>query len=306
MAKQTRRQFIGTSVGGAVFAAGLARAQEAPAAMAIARWKGEPIMDEPTDVMAPKLARAALDAVGGMGRFVKKGDVVWIKPNMAWEQPPELAANTNPHLVAALVKMCLEAGAKTVKVGDNTCHDAKKSYVASGIEAAAKDAGAEVVYVDRDRFRSMKIGGEILKEIPVWPGMVESDLLISVPVAKHHGLSTVTLAMKNYMGVVESREKFHQNIPGCLADLTAFLKPRISVLDGIRILTANGPTGGDPKDVKRCNVVAASTDIIALDAFGAELLGYKPADISSIAAGVKLGLGEMDYRKLPAREIEVS
>ena len=307
MTEQSRRDFMkrGAAVTGGLAMAS-AGAETKAADMCIARWKGTPKADEPTDIIAPKLVEQAIEALGGMKRFVKAGDVVWLKPNISWDRTPEQAANTNPDAVKTVVRLCLEAGAKTVKVGDNTCHRDRSAYVTSGIKAAAEEAGAKVLYIDKRRFRDTDIGGASLKNIPVYPEMVEADLLISMPVVKHHSIAKVTVCMKNYMGVIEHRSKLHQDIDGCLRDLTVYLKPKISILDAIRILTANGPTGGDLADVKRLNTIAVGTDIVALDAFGAELLGHKPADIATVATAHKGGLGEMDYRKLALREIEVS
>lgn len=311
MPKPTRRQFLQQTAmtTGALALGSLAvHGQEAaasPADMAIARWSGA--ADAPIADMAVKLTEQAMEAIGGMKRFVKSGDVVWVKPNMAWDRTPEQAANTNPDVVKTLVRLCLEAGAKTVKVGDNPCNDAVKSYTNSGIEAAAKEAGAQVVYLDRKRFKETEIGGPVLKSIPLYPEILESDLIINVPVVKHHSSTTVTLCMKNYMGVVENRRKFHQDLPGCIRDITAYIKPRLSVLDAMRILTANGPTGGNLEDVKRMNLVAAGVDIVALDALGCELLGHQPDTIGTVTAGFEAGLGQIDYRsKLALRELEVA
>ena len=277
--------------------------------MAVARWKGAKPEDEPkVEEIAEKLTRNALTALGGMKRFVSRGDVVWIKPNMSWDRKPELAANCNPAVIAALVRLCLEAGAKKVKVGDNTVNPARYAYANSGIAKAAKEAGAEVVYLDNSRFREMNLKGERVKTLPVYPEIVESDLVINVAVPKHHGLSKATLCMKNYMGVVRSphRRSFHQDIPTCLADLTRFMKPRLSVIDGIRTLIAHGPSGGNPKDVRMKLTVAAGVDIVALDAFGAELLGVKPSEIRTIVKGEEAGLGKMDYRSLRLKELALS
>ncbi|MDX9975091.1 MAG: DUF362 domain-containing protein [FCB group bacterium] len=310
MANQTRRDFLkwSAAAGGAVALSKVASAQDASATMAIARCNSAPVDPAAFSAMAVKMTTQAVDALGGMQRFVKSGDSVWVKPNIGWDRVPELAANTNPDVVATLVKLCLAAGAKQVKVGDYTCNEATKSYVSSGIEAAAKAAGAEIVYIDTNRFREIDLKGKILKKWPVYPDIVEADLIINCPVVKHHSIATMTGCMKNYMGICDNRQKWHQNLSQCLCDITKFLQPkaRLCVLDAIRILTANGPTGGDPKDVKQLNTLAAGTDIVALDAWGAELLGHKPEAIPSIAAGFAEGLGVMDYRSLSPREIEIA
>jgi len=314
MAKRTRRQFLKqtAAAGGALAASSLAakpaQAADAPLDMTIAKWSGTPLPEEQVGKMAAKLVTEAIDGLGGMGRFVKKGNTVWIKPNMAWDRTPEQAANTNPDLVAALVTMCLGAGAKKVRVGDRTCNKAELSYPKSGIEAAAKAAGAEVVYLDDKRTREMEIGGKVLKTWKVFPEIVESDVVINVPVLKHHSIANATICMKNYMGVVsgEKRGVWHQNLETCLCDITRFMNPQVCVLDATRILTANGPTGGNLEDVKRLDTVAAGTDIVALDALGAELMGYELSAVPVVDAAYAAGLGEKDYRKKNLKEIKVT
>ena len=327
MAEKTRREFLRhTAMAGGAFAAGVAlaegalitatpfgaaQAQEAalaPANMCIARWKGDkgPYPDE-IKAMATRLTEEAIAVLGGMSRFVKRDNVVWIKPNMGWDRAPEFAANTNPDVVATLVRLCFEAGAKQVKVGDRTCNNDKKCYPASGIEAAVKEAGGMIVYLDDSRFKEVELKGKRLDKWPLYPDIIEADLVINAPILKHHQISTVTLCMKNYMGVAGgNRGQWHQDMPTCLCDITAYMKPRLCVVDAIRVLTGNGPTGGNLSDVKRMNMLAAGTDIIALDALGAELLGHKPADIKSVAAGHAAGLGEIDYKKLNPKEIQVA
>jgi uncharacterized protein (DUF362 family) len=163
-----------------------------------------------------------------------------------------------------------------------------------------------VVFLDPTRFREMTIRGERLKTLPVCPEIIESDLVINVPIAKHHRMCEATLCMKNYMGLIDKRNLIHQAIPECLTDLVRFVKPRICILDAVRILKANGPRGGDPKDVVLKTTIAAGTDIVALDAWGAEVMGRKPSDIRSIVRGQEAGLGKMDYRSLAPKEIAVS
>jgi len=275
--------------------------------MAIAKWSGSgtPSASE-IEKAAVRMTEQAIDALGGMKRFVSRGSVVWIKPNIGWDRSPELAANTNPDVVATLIRLALDAGAKSVKVGDNPCDLAQKTYATSGIADAAKKAGAEVLFLDRSRFREMNIRGERVTSIPVFPGIVECDLVINVPVVKHHGLAGATMCMKNYMGVIENRKLFHQDISNCLVDITRFMKPQICLLDAVRILKDHGPKGGKPEDVALTMTLAAGVDPVALDAWGAEVLGRKPQEIESIVKGDKAGLGKMDYRSLALKEIAVS
>jgi uncharacterized protein (DUF362 family) len=278
-----------------------------PLDMTIARWTGpKDLQPGQVDQVAGKLAEKAIEAMGGLKRFVTKGSVVWIKPNIGWDRRPEQAANTNPEIVATIIRLCFEAGAKTVKVGDNPCNPAPKTYENSGIAAVARKMGAELVYLDRSRFKDTAIQGERVKSIPIYPGIMECDLVINVPIVKHHCLADSTLCMKNYMGVIENRKSFHQDIPTCLADITRFMKPQICILDAVRILTAHGPTGGRLEDVALRYTVAAGTDIVALDALGAEIMDRKPEKIGSIVKAVQVGLGKMDYRSLALREIAVS
>jgi len=316
MNQHSRRDFLVRSAAAGMSALGAANllAQQAaaaqqPADMSIARWAGP---KEDTDAqikrIAVKLTEQAIQSIGGLKRFVSRGDVVWVKPNIAWDRTPELAANTNPDVVATLVRLCLDAGAKTVKVGDNPCDLAQKTYQSSGIAAAVKPLGAKILFLDSRRFRTVNIRGERVKSLLLYPEILDADVLINVPVAKHHRRAGLTLCMKNYMGVMDNRSPFHQAIPECLADLTRYMKPRtaLCVLDCMRVLNDHGPKGGDPADVMTTLTVAAGTDPVALDAFGAELMGRKPQDIGSVVVGSKKGLGTIDYRSLALREIAVS
>jgi len=313
MSNQSRRDFMlrsaaGISALGAknLFAGEAAGAQK-PVDMTIARWRGaKDLTAGQIKQIAVKLTEKAIEGMGGLKRFVSKGDVVWVKPNIAWDRTPELAANTNPDVVATIVRLCFEAGAKTVKVGDNPCNLATNTYKRSGIAAAVRSLGAKVVSLDRSRFRKTSIRGERVKSLLLYPEILECDLVINVPIVKHHSIPGATLCMKNYMGVMENRSPFHQALPACLADLTRFMKPRICVMDAVRILTAHGPRGGNPADVKLKTTVAAGVDIVALDALGAELLGKKPQEIGTIVKGAQAGLGKMDYRSLRLREMTVS
>jgi len=250
--------------------------------------------------------RAVLDGIGGIGRFVSRGDIVVVKPNIGWDRTPEYAANTNPEVVAAVVGLCIEAGAKKVKVFDHPVSDARRTYRQSGIAEAAAAIGAEVSFTDDRKFREMRIGGNTLKVWPLYTEAVEADKLINIPIAKVHGTSRLTLGMKNLMGVMGGwRGRIHQRIDESLVDLAAFVKPSLVILDAVRILTANGPQGGDLRDVKRLDMVVAGTDQVAVDAFGATLFGLKPADLGYVRIGQQAGLGKMDLEKLSIRKIDL-
>lgn len=275
-------------------------------ALAIARYKSSPEAPDGIAEEAKRLTRAAVEALGGISRFVAKGQTVWIKPNIGWDRRPEQAATTNPDVVAALVRMCYQAGARKVSVSDSPCNSPQRTFPRSGIQQAAEKEGAQVFLMDERKFKKMALNGKVLKEWPVYAGVVESDVLINVPIAKHHNLTRVTLGMKNLMGVAGGeRERFHQRIELALPDLAAFLKPRLVVLDALRILTGSGPTGGNLADVKRRDTVVAGVDQVAVDAYGATLLGHKPQEIEHIVEAGRRGLGAIDFQSLAPKLIEL-
>jgi uncharacterized protein (DUF362 family) len=252
----------------------------------------------------PQIVRSAMDAMGGMKRFISKGDVVVLKPNIGWDRTPAYAATTNPEVVGTLAKLCYESGAKKVKVFDNTVSDARRCYKQSGIADAAAAAGAEMIFMDSRKYREVKLNGTALKTWPLYNDIFEADKVINVPIAKTHSLTTLTLAMKNWMGVMGGvRFRVHQRIDESLVDLIRVIKPTLTVLDAVRILTANGPTGGDLDDVKRLDTVVVGTDQVAIDSFGATLFGMKGSDLNTVKLAAKAGLGVMDLSKLNIKRI---
>ncbi len=252
------------------------------------------------------ITKAAIEAMGGIKRFISRGDVVVVKPNIGWDRLPEQAANTNPDVVATVVKLCFEAGAKKVKVFDRPVNDPRRCYVQSGIAPSASALGAEVNYVDDRKFKDVKINGRALKVWPLYTEVLEADKVINVPIAKHHTLANLTMAMKNWMGVMGgSRRQIHQKLDESLVDLAMTIKPALTILDAVRILTANGPQGGDLKDVKKMDTVIAGVDQVAVDSFGATLFGMKGSDLGYVRVGEKTGLGTMDLSKLKIRKIDL-
>lgn len=257
----------------------------------------------------PRLAtKEAVAALGGMERFISRGDIVVIKPNIGFDRQPEQAATTNPEVVATLAEMCLEAGARQVKVFDRPVNDPRRCYVQSGIEAALKPLdGVELKYVDDRRFRDMRIGGQVLTTWPIYTEAMEADVLINVPIAKHHGSARLTMAIKNWMGIMGgNRSRIHQRLDQALAEMAAFVKPTLTVLDAHRILVANGPQGGSLDDVRHPEVIIAGTDEVAIDSLGATLFDMKGGDLGYVRKAVELGAGEADLNKLKLREIPLS
>lgn len=298
-----RRNFIKTgaiSIGALTLAQDLSLFGSPDSKMSIVKYGSSPTDAAGIAREAEELTRAAVEALGGMERFVSKGETVCVKPNIAWNRTPEMAATTNPNAVAEVVKMCREAGASKVIVLDNTCHKAEQCYPKSGIQEAASKAGAEVILPSRRSFRNTRLNGaQVIKEWELFTDILEADKLINMPIAKHHGLSKLTLSMKNLMGCCGgNRNRFHQNLGGVLTDLAQFFKPDLVIMDAIRIMTANGPIGGNLADVARRDTMIAGVDQVAIDSFGATLFEIDPMEISYIAEGEKRGLGTSDYSSL--------
>lgn len=261
---------------------------------------GQPVVAvaEGTDWAA--VTRRAVAALGGMKAFVKQGDTVVVKPNMGWDRKPEYAANTHPVVMKAIVEECLAAGAKKVKVFDNTCNDARRCYENSGIKAALKDIkNVDVKYVENERFKKTTLNGRFLKEWPLYDEALNADVLINVPIAKHHGLTGLTLGLKNMMGIMgDNRGYIHRSIEDALADVNSRVKSHLVIIDATRILTAHGPQGGNLKDVKVLNRVIASRDIVAADAYATTLFGMDPRSLSTTVTAHRRGLGEMNLDKI--------
>lgn len=238
--------------------------------------------------------RRAVSALGGMESFVRRGEVVLVKPNIGWDRLPEQAANTDPHVVAELVRLCLAAGARKVIVTDISCNDPRRCFARSGIGAAAAAAGAEVVEAQRLRMVPAALPG-LSAGLEVIEDVLRADRVINVPVVKHHSLSKVTLGMKNWFGVMgKGRNRLHQDIDRALAELGATFRPTLTVVDATRVLVANGPVGGSLADVRAVGALAAGVDPVLCDAWGAAQLGLAPGSLPFIAEAEKRGLGRAD------------
>jgi uncharacterized protein (DUF362 family) len=253
------------------------------------------------------LVHRAIDEMGGMTRFVTRGETVVIKPNIAWDRLPEQAATTNPDVVAELVRLCVAAGARSVIVTDVSCNEAEACFDRSGIAAAARAAGAEVVLPEPRFFRRVDLKGDTLGEWPVLEPFLEADKLINVPIAKHHSLTGVTLGMKNWYGLIGGdRNRLHQRIHESIADLTSFAKPTLTVMDAYRVLMRSGPTGGNADDVEQKNTVIACVDPVAVDAYTAK--AWWDLDVPRLRflrIAEERGLGRADFASLRTRVVTV-
>ncbi len=249
------------------------------------------------------LVRAAVERVGGMARFVRPGETVLVKPNMAWDRTPEQGANTNPEVVAEVVRLCREAGAGRIVVAEVPVHDAARTAVRSGIEAAARQAGAEVLIPPRAGFITARLDGSVLDNWEIFAPVFAADRLINVPVVKDHGLSRLTCGLKNLYGFLGgNRGRLHQRIHEAIADLAVAFRPSLTVVDATRVMVRGGPQGGRLDDVVPVGAIAAGTDPVALDAWGATLLGADPRDIGHIVLAQGRGLGTFGA---PLEEIHV-
>ncbi len=251
----------------------------------------------------------AIEALGGMGKFVKSGQKVLVKPNIGWDAPPERAANTNPQLIARIVKSCMDAGASQVVVFDHTCDQWNRCYSNSKIEEFARNAGAKVAQADNESFYSEVTvpQGKSLKKVKVHKELLDADVLINVPILKNHNSTTVSLAMKNLMGVVWDRRYYHSNdLSQCIADFLTFRKPDLNIIDGYRMLARNGPRGVSVADVTDLKALIAGKDIVAVDAAATLMFGREPKEINHIRIADEMKLGIMDLNKVSISRIKMS
>jgi uncharacterized protein (DUF362 family) len=247
-------------------------------------------------------------ALGGMQAFVKKGQKVVVKPNIGWDVGPERAGNTHPKLVARVIEHCLQAGAKEVRVFDHTCESWTRCYKNSGIEDAVKRAGGTIVPGHSDGYyHPVKVPqGKALTEAREHELMLEADVIINLPVLKHHSSSRLTVAMKNLMGVVWDRGAWHRNdLHQCIADYATYRKPALNIVDAYAVLRQNGPRGVSVEDVSVMKSQLLSTDMVAIDAAAAKLFGSDPADIRYIGLAAAQGVGSMALDRLNIKRIVV-
>ena len=303
--KQSRRQFIKTLGKAAISATGAVLA--GPVLPRIG-----PVLAsvDTTDIFVVNgrnhraLVREGIKQLGGIERFVKKGDSVVIKPNAAWSRTPEQAANTNPEVVSEVVRICREAGAGRVEVVEHTCDNYRSSFRISGIQEAVEKAGARMFSLSETQgFTDVRIPeGKTLNNSEVSSQILSADCFINIPVAKSHGSARLTMAMKNHMGAIRDRLYFHRtDLDQCIADISSFLRPDITILDQTRIMTAKGPKGPGP--VKVLDRIVVGTDQVAIDTYGTTTFGLRPEDIGYLMSAREMKIGITDFDRINIKDV---
>ena len=250
------------------------------------------------------LTQKVFEAAGGITRFISRGDVVVIKPNISWARGPNLAAATNPEVLESVIELCYTAGAKKVRIADNTIHEARRCFAITGAGMVAKKTNADLIFPRSSLMKEMKIQGDRLDVWPVFVPFLEADKVINLPVAKTHSLSILTLGMKNWIGAVGGRRNvLHQDIHQTIVDLAQFFKPTVTLIDAIKIMTKNGPSGGSLSDVSMKDTLILSNDPVAADALAASLFNRRPEQIGFIRLAQKRDLGTYDIQQLDQKKV---
>jgi uncharacterized protein (DUF362 family) len=257
--------------------------------------------------------RKGITEIGGMGKFVKKGQKVVIKPNIGWDKVPELAGNTNPELIGEIVRQCIKAGAKEVVVFDHTCDDWRKCYKNSGIEDAVREAGGKMVPAHEESYYTEVDlpKGISLKKTKIHQAILDSDVWINVPVLKNHGGAKMSISMKNHMGIVWDRGYFHKNdLQQCIADICTMNKPAVlNVVDSYRMMKTNGPRGKSEADVVLAKALFLSQDIVAVDTaatnFFNQIREMPLNSVTHISKAEELKIGTMNLESLNIKRIKL-
>jgi uncharacterized protein (DUF362 family) len=256
---------------------------------------------------AEKTVRAVLGALGGMNRFIKNGDVVVIKPNVAFDRPPALAATTHPDTLRAVAKLCFEAGAHKIIIADNPINSPTGCFFKSGITAVASELNLDLLYPETNSFAPLSMEGEVLKEWTFFnTPFKHATKVIGLAPCKDHNLCHASMTMKNWYGLLGGRRnQFHQHIHSIVSDFALMMKPTLVILDGMNVLMSNGPTGGRLSDVKVMNTIVAGTDMVAVDAYGYEhLMERDVAELTYLHKAYDRGLGNKNWKETMYKEVQ--
>jgi uncharacterized protein (DUF362 family) len=250
--------------------------------------------------------RAAIEALGGIQRFISKGDVVMLKPNVAFDRPPALAATTHPDSLRVIAQMVLDAGARKIIVADNPINSPAGCFLKSGLQAVASELNLDLMYPEHSAFTNLELEGEILRHWPMFYRPFEkADKVIGIAPCKDHNLCSASMTMKNWYGLLGGRRnQFHQHIHSIISDFALMVKPSLVVLDGMNVLISNGPTGGRLSDVKEMGTVVAGTDMVAVDSYGyTHMLERDVANLEYLHKAHERGLGNMNWKESNWKEV---
>jgi len=245
--------------------------------------------------------RTAVDALGGIARFVNSGDIVVLKPNMSFANPPEWGTTTHPDVIRAIVELCSEAGAGRIVVTDFPMRRAAACLERSGMTALAAEM-PEMTFVElgeERQFETVKTPEAVeFKEIAVARILLRADVFINIPTAKTHGGTTVSFGIKNLMGLIHDRKAFHgqYDLSSAVADLATILRPQLTIMDATHALLDRGPQG--PGTVEDLECILAGTDPLTLDVATLALAQWngrvvKPGDVRHFALAAERGVGSM-------------
>jgi uncharacterized protein (DUF362 family) len=256
-----------------------------------------------------KTVNLALQSLGGIEAFIRKGDRVLIKVNAAFALPAMLSATTHPLLVAEVARLCLKAGAASVVVTDNPINDAQSCFALTGIGEAARTAGAHVVLPQESLFKTTSLpAGQLIKNWPVLQAPFQGiTRVIGMAPVKDHHRSGASMTLKNWYGLLGGRRNiFHQDIHNLIKELALLVRPTLVILDGTTAMMTNGPTGGSLSDLKPTHTMIVGTDQVAVDACGASLLGKTAADLPYLLKAQAAGAGTADFEDLHPLRAAVS
>lgn len=308
-----RRDFLSTGLGASLFAGTLGSLGSfRPSERLLGSGLTAPAL--PYDLVAvmggepADMFDKAIAAMGGMQAFVKKNQTVVVKPNIGWDKTPEMGANTNPLLVKRIIEHCFKAGAREVYVFDNTCNEWQSCYRNSGIEKAVKDAGGKIVPGNTESYYHDVVvsKGKVLKKAKEHELILGSDVFINVPILKNHGGGTLTVSMKNMMGIVWDRRYWHANdLHQCIADYATYRQPDLNVVDAYRVMKKNGPQGVSASDLVLMKSLYMSPNLVTADAAAAKLFGIDPATVGHIRMASEAGVGSMDLQKQRINKIKM-
>lgn len=302
--KSTRREFIKQAFGVVAGAGLLSRLP----GQAFAKKKDWPDLVAVKGASPAQMFEAGIQALGGMGRFVKKGQKVLVKPNIGWSKTPSEAACTNPDLVGKVVAHALQAGAKDVFVFDHSVNVEKDCYERSGIAAAVEAAGGKMrSAAEEGSYRKVKVpGGKTLTEVQVHELYLDCDVVINVPILKNHGGGKMTACMKNLMGVVWDRRFYHRSgLMECIAELPLVRKPDLNVLDAYLVMNKNGPRGLSTEDLVLKKMQLLSTDLVLADTAATKILDMEPGQVPYLKMAADLGIGSMDVDKAKIERVSL-